>query len=721
MRAARSIPTRSPLAALSALGLLLTACPEGLPKLACDGPPKSTAEVDGLLSPGTLSNASLSPTRRPVHRRHVALVDKSPTDPCPTSAGWAAAPLFRAGEVQGLLGKNKTLPKALERFCLYTWAGSGSPSSPPTFTPADHVVRVDADREIVVPQSASPRLADDPGLQSALREAFLGALGALPDATMDPALHASVEGTARIAVIDTADFADGGSMTAGASPHLRHGLAVAEIARDVRCPKGQAECREKLFHAQAFPYDASSPLPQAGGGPLGSLGSLAHAIGEALVRWQSGDMRTSPLVLNLSLGWDPRFGADLTAPGQENLHVDLLTSPTASVPATIQAVHAILSYASCMDVLTIAASGNRSGDPCQEQGGLAPAIWERYPAIDPAICSALFDPLPTPRAGDPSVAVSSPSLLYAASGVDDHGAPIALTRAGSLARRLLPADHALAGDGPTQTGSWTGTSVAAASLSAISALLWTKHRVLQSHQVMAIIEQSGTTTAHPVAIGRSPSGTAKQISAHAAFDRVCAIQGNACTNPYRPAGISATVAQRLDTPILAALAAAPDVPAQPITLTCAQTQVTCAGQTQAQTRCEPTSASQGAASPSVLGDPWVRPQPDIPICSECPIRGGKLLLSLNPEHTGGSVTIQNPILDLTLVNGSLVRGSLSSVTVGATEVEVDLSRYRVSVGGQITTLADLTMPGQASSASLTFTVTDAAGAPAQLISGVSLP
>ena len=700
---------------LTALGLLLTACPETLPQIACD-------------VPTTKGPTTGSPTTRPVHHRHVALVDKGADDACPASTGWNASPLYRAGEVQKLLGKDndkdKTLPKALERFCLYTWSGGGSPSSAPIFTPADNVVRVDADLELVVPQLSGARLADDPGLQSALREAFLGALGALPDATMDPSLHASVEGPARIAVIDTADFADAGATTSGAAPHLRHGLAVAEIAREVRCPKGQVECREKLFHAQAFPYSAASPLPQAGGGPLGSLGSLAQAIGEALVRWQSGDMRTSPLVLNLSLGWDPRFGADLTAPGQETKHVNLLTSPSASVPATVQAVHAILAYASCLDVLTIAASGNRSGDPCQEHGGLAPAIWERYPAIDPAVCSTLFGTLPAPQAGDPNVLAQSPSLLYAAGGVDERGAPIALTRAESLPRRLLPADHALVGDGPTLTGSWTGTSVAAASLSAISALLWTKHRVLQSHQVMAIIEQSGAATSHPVAIGRSPSGTAKQISAHAAFDRVCAIQGGACQNPFRPAGISAAIAQRLDAPILAALAAAPDMPPQPVQLTCTKEQITCGAANLTQTRCEPAGATQGAAVPgtaSTLGDPWVRPQPDIPICPECPVRGGKLLLSLNPDHTGGAVTIQDPILDLTLATGALVRGTLSDVTIGSAEVEVDLSRYRVSVGGQITTLAGLTAPGQSISASLTFTVTDAAGSPAQLVSTVSLP
>lgn len=637
------------------------------------------------------------PAKEPVWRRYVAVV-KDAADACPPGgAGWTAAPLFRRGDAAALLLEaGKKFPAPLERFCVYTWGGKGSPTTPPQFTGADatKVVRLDADREVVVPQAY---LGGDATVRSALGDRFLQASGAMRSGVTSEA-HAGSKGPARVAVVDSVGFADAALVYGAAAARQRHGLAMAEVIAALRCPNNEAGCRGQQFFAQAFPYDASSPLPLPSGGPLGSLGSLAHAIGEALVRWRQLTPDTS-LVLNLSLGWDARHGEALTAAGLEASHTDLVQTPRADVPATVQAVHAALVYATCLQALPIAAAGNNAGSGCEQSGLMAPASWERYPAPDEARCAALFGPvLAAWRGGVPGVSAPAPRLVYAAGGVDAAGQAIPIARRGGTPPRVLVAMQAVAGAGTGQTDAFTGTSIAAASLSAIAAALWSHSPGMTPHQVVAVIDESGTPSSLLVD-GSPQKRQARRITAHAAFERLCTTRyaGGACPNPY----VAPTMPAAMSWPAgLTAGAAAGATP-----LMCSTRADACAGGTVTRSVC--------GASPSVTlaaaAEPWVRPQPDIPICPVCPVRGGKLTLSLSPDFAGRLASLVDPVLEFRLRDGSYVGARLEQLAISAAGTEVDLSRYTVDLGGGVVTLAALLASEGVSSGVLGFSYTDAAG------------
>jgi len=660
----------------------------------------------------------LGPVRpaRTVWRRHVALVDKLPAAPCPAASDplWKVEPLFRSGDTAALLGPKGVLPAPLERFCVYTWADPKAPLAGPTFPPLAKVVRVDPDREVVVPQTTY--LGADPGLRASLHDAFLRAAGARAAGAVGPSMHSGVEGPARVAVVDTLGFAEAALTYTGAATHQRHGLAMAEVVGAVRCPNDESGCRDQLFHAQAFPYAAASPFPAGGGGPLGSLGSLAHAIGEATVRWQKSTMRTSPLVLNLSLGWDPRYGSELTAAGQETAHTDLLVTPSATVEATVQAVHTAMVYATCLEALPIAAAGNNPGAACEQQGLMAPAAWERYPAPDRARCLALFGDLPAWRAGDPSVPVTTKALVYGAGGVDADGRAIPIARAGGTPPRVLPAFQAVVGAGPRQTDPLTGTSIAAAALSALAAQVWSHHRALGPHQVIALLDASGQATVAGVDLGQQKS-RAQRIWAHGAFAHLCTLRyaGATCPNPYEPPTAPAPTRDlTLTTHSLAA----------PQALACTTETVRCGLGDVTRTRCDAPATAVAAAATAVASppsaEPWVRPQPDTPLCPACPIRRGKLQLSLNPDHTSGNVILVDPVLEFRRPNGRYLNTRLVQVTVDRDGTDVDLARYTVDIGAGPVTLASVLASESITSGTLAFRVTDAAGASVSLVSAVGV-
>lgn len=663
-----------------------------------------------LAAIGPVMSGSAAPSKpAPVWRRYVALVDKPAADPCPpASAGWTGERLFRRGEVAALLGDKGVLPLPLERFCVYTWGGKSPPATPPQFAGpgAAQVVRVDADREVVVPQAGY--LGGDPAARAALSDAFLRAAGAVPAGAQGPSVHAGVEGPAKVAVVDTVGFREvTGLDYLGAAARQRHGLAMAEVIAALRCPNGEAGCRGQTFHAQAFPYGPGSPLPLPGGGPLGSMASLAHAIGEATVRWRQGEMRGSPLIVNLSVGWDARHGEALTVVGQEATHTDLLATPSAAVPATVQAVHAAMVYATCLDVLAIAAAGNNPGAACEQTGLMAPASWERYPAPDRARCEALFGPLPAWRAGDPAVAVTARSLVYAAGGIDAAARPIPIARPGGTPARVLAAMQAVAGAGARQTDAWTGTSIAAASLSALAAQVWSHHRGLTPHQVIALLDASGTATGLAVD-GVPDKRRARRIQAHGAFSRLCAVRyaGQVCPNPYAAPTMPAASAP--------AATIAPSTLAAVQSLACTTSAAQCGARSTSVTRC----GAAGGAAPPAAAEPWVRPQPDTPLCPDCPIRGGRLTLSLHPDFTGASVVLNDPVLEFMRSDGTYIGARLAQVTVGAAGAEVDLSRYLVDLGRGAVTLASVLTSEGIRSGVLGFSVTDAAGGSSWLSSAV---
>lgn len=597
--------------------------------------------------------------------RHIAIFDKTADEACPTATdtSWSGERLFRSGDALDLM-KEATLPTPLERFCRYTWLGEAPPAAGPTFDPAwnEKLYKLDPDRDVLLPQT--PYLGGDEGTRNGLAEAFRRYSGTFGSGEAAQ-VYAQTEAAARVAVIDSAGFADAELEYASAQTWHRHGLAMAEFVHTVRCPNDEVGCREPQFHAQAFPYVRTSLQVQGGGGPLGSIGSLAHALGEAVIRWRAVDPH-APLILNMSVAWDPTYGAGLTAPNQEAQHTDLLVTPSMSVPATVQAVHAVLVYAGCLDALAIAASGNNTGAPCEQPGAMAPAMWERYPMPNADLCQKLFDqPLPERRKGDEKVESAASSLVYAAGGVTADGLPIPIARPESTPPRVVLAFQAVVGAGQRQTDAWTGTSVAAATLSGLAAAIWTHHPALTPSQVIGLITRSGEQTDLPVA---SPAGgEARLITGHAAFERLCATRsdGAACTNPYVPAVLFEGTSPGVGT--------SNNLNAG---LQCTATATSCGDATVMIHECnEAGTPPADVPAPS----PWLRPQPDIPYCPYCPVRGGKLTLSLNPDHGTHTTVLDNPTLEFRLTDGSYVRAGLGQITV---DEEVDLATYGITIAGE---------------------------------------
>jgi len=675
------------------------------------GPSKAGAGVPSRAGAGApeLNARAGRPTAA---RRYIAVVNKSAEAPCPPSqhAGWTATPLFRSQATAQLLAK-ELLPRALERFCQYSWGAAKLPSAPPGFDPAAAVVRLDADLDVVMPQTTTAGyLGGDAALRAALAGSFRGAAGLLPSGVPDALAHSEVTGPAYVAVIDTVGFADGRATTADSDPGLHHGLAMGEIVGDARCPGGELGCRNRRLFVQAFSHAADGAQALPGGGPLGSIGSLAQAIGEAVVRWQrSPKLNGSPLILNMSVAWDPRFGHELTPPGAEAEHWQRLITPGDQVSAPVQAVHAALVYAACLDALSFAAAGNNAGAPCEEQGAMAPALWERYPAPDAAACQQIFGAAMPRRAGERAVPAAAPRLVYAVGGVLESGSPIPIARPGSTPPRVAVAFQAIAGAGAQQTDAWTGTSVATAVLSGIAAQIWSHQRGLSPAQVIAVLDSSGVDG--PRAEMLQGSKFARVITGYAAFARLCALRGGTCANPYAPP---------TSTPMATTLAAAPAMLATAtnsaaVPLACTVRATQCGASTADVIEC-------GATGPTAMTapstpEPWLRPQPSIPLCPVCPVRGGRLTLSLNPNYGGTTQNIQDPTLTFRRNDGSYLSARLGAITVSAAGTEVDLAGYTVVVNGAAQPLSKALL-GQTEAGTLAFSVVEVTGARSRLVSAV---
>lgn len=547
----------------------------------------------------------------PAARRYVALMKAGL--PCATIQGWSSAPLFLLtsdarqawGAKEGQAPKLDALgmPAPLRRFCVHAWSGAGAPAAAPVVPGA---VRVDPDPDVVVPQAAGGKR------DTAASRTTLQALGALSGPALATSPYDRSEGLPYVAIVDTADSRPPGLPAlpsyATAAPRHQHGLTMALLVEGIRCPRREAQCVSRQFLAQAFPYDAASVEPLPSGGQRGSLGSLASAIGEAVARWRAQpDAKSSPLVINLSLGWDLRHGGELPLAHEALLE---LAAPDPSVPATVQAVHHALAWAACEGALSLAAAGNARGSLCEEQGTMAPAAWEQLPAPSLDACAALGVAVPAGR--------TPAKLVYGAGGLDASDRPIANSRLGSMPTRGLHAMRAVAAaDGGTYTQPWTGTSVAAAALSAIAAQAWSHRPAQSASTLIALVDGSGA--AQPLDErwqGRAASTHAsiRRIDAHTVLDAIDPAQ-----NPYtvRPTGAAllspgaGTVSTQLYAP----------ASAQQVTLAPTTHDAGACGSVQLETFAVPElagSTAQGSASPPVLTDE-TRPQPHVPICPNCPV------------------------------------------------------------------------------------------------------
>ncbi|MEX1369195.1 MAG: hypothetical protein AB1Z98_39065, partial [Nannocystaceae bacterium] len=517
-------------------------------------------------------------------------------------------------------------------------------------------------------------------------------------ATLVPTLPYSTraEGLAYVALVDTADSTTPAPPglprlpAYNSEPRHQHGLMMGAVVEAARCPYQTPQCVSRQFYAQAFPYDDSSVEPLPSGGQRGSLGSLASAIGEVVARHAAlPDSKSSPLVINLSVGWDLDHGGVLPAK-----HQDLLATPDASVPATVQAVHHALAWAACRGALSVAASGNARGSTCKQRGIMAPAAWEALPVLEASACDYFAPGL--------SGGSATARLVHGVGGLDGDDRPIANTRLRSLPSRAVYAHQAtehvdrFSPKPPPvlpHSQPWTGTSIAAAGLSAIAAQVWSFDPALDATSVMATIDQAGV----PVAVDRRwqaksvrPRSSIRRIDAHAVMDLV-----DAARNPYvvRTASkdpVSVTI-------ISQTIAAGTTTTIDPIALVPDPSATGCSDLTVQGMR---TSTAVEQPRASHLSD-VSRPQPNVPICPTCPIvkkpppnNTGGSSPPVGPEYTlylelagefgtsGTGLVVDQPVLELydPGTNTSL-QVALGPLVLSTSPQELELSTYALSPSG----------------------------------------
>lgn len=337
-------------------------------------------------------------------------------------------------------GAANPVPGELGTYCLYTWNDASTPNA--AYLPYHGILApdewLDPDCRAVV-ATANADLAAA-ALAPNLQSAFLRQIEE-PDEPLPPGHH-----PVEVGVVDSWP-------QQAVLGRLDHGKGMASIIRRLACgDNGGAPCDVTPVPRLALDRiysDASEPVI---GGWYGYVGTLATAIFGAFEGRGQGK-----LVLNLSVGWDDRYG-------------------TSTAPA--RAVRAALEHAACGGALIIAAAGNAGNGTAPGSGPLYPAAWEM---ADNATC-------PGPNA----------RFIHAVSGVTGSDATLPNARPGARARLAAPAlavpgiDDSIA---PREvTGPFTGSSVAAAVASGVAAAVWTRDPGLTAHQVMERLRDTAVPT-----------------------------------------------------------------------------------------------------------------------------------------------------------------------------------------------------------------------------------
>ncbi len=247
-----------------------------------------------------------------------------------------------------------------------------------------------------------------------------------------------------------------------------HGRAMGLIIHHLTCPDPSQMCLGGVESTLAtrFIMTDQGPIPdEVQGGRFGTLEDLATGIVNAVHKAQSRGQRR--IIINLSLGWEPHLGGYYTEQGWTAL------------PAPIQAVRRAIGYATCQGAVVIAAAGNRSDTT---SGAIFPAAWEAKPLPDVAECQSYGLPTGPP----PSQSAYRP-LVYAAAGLDRRDQTLANARLGGLPALMAPASHVMVTDNHSHTGVYTGSSVAAAVLSAAASLAWSYQPHLSGPDMMQLV------------------------------------------------------------------------------------------------------------------------------------------------------------------------------------------------------------------------------------------
>ncbi len=365
---------------------------------------------------------------------------------CPPVGNWQASPLW------------VELP--LPRFCTYVWPNTATAG--PTATDFDQLLSDrglhGAVRRCNVVSAAGQTLAETN------REVMFRELRFQVGDTDLPFLNQTPG--VRLAILDT--FPTGKfSPAPTANCSFGHGHAIARIAQELTCDGTAGNfglCAAEITTRLALP----KKVPDSDDcGRYGTPIDLATAILAEVQLWnpEAKPDLTPHLILNLSVGWDPKLLHEtLGAEGRDHMNAEEL------------AVYYALGYAARLGALAIAAAGNGHGGPQPGTGALLPAGWYASPPYTQR--------LPFPASPDP--------LIWPIGAVDRHGYRLGNSRPEAEPPLVAYGDHAVV---PFGTDHWTapltGSSVAAAVASSFAAMVWHLQPNLQANEVMALLERSG--------------------------------------------------------------------------------------------------------------------------------------------------------------------------------------------------------------------------------------
>ena len=366
---------------------------------------------------------------------------------CPNAHGelaWKIDPLF---EYQN---RDRPTSKKARLYCLATWDdGNSDPSEDALAWLRDS--NVDAfDRDCVAVTPEGDPIGDETA--NVLGKLTYISTGRLSADDLKLTETEELRSGVRIDCVDSMPNA------AVKHPRLAHGETMARIAEAYACPGTDPSCKVEVVRSLGLPRYANG-VDLDRGGVIASFSDIAQAIDAAVDSWRDSSP-ASPLIINLSIGWD--------------------SLAFAHNPVAQESVHVAIERARCAGALIIAAAGNES-NLCTD-GPLAPATWEQHSAPSKSRCKRLGFPDSPERVG------YSP-LVYAAGGLEADGTVLHNARSGGQPRLNATASHVAivnaAGDRVAPTT--TGTSVAAAIVSGAAGLLWSYFPTSTPEQIMAMI------------------------------------------------------------------------------------------------------------------------------------------------------------------------------------------------------------------------------------------
>lgn len=564
---------------------------------------------------------------RPIVQTGIAVLRPGETT-CPQGQhGWVLSP---------------PLAEPFARFCEYTYtrANAGLPAG--AFGDLENPVLeapADADVGRVYGQTATEESFDVAAsqLRSEMSAAMSGTLGGLfrahadippAPALLNPALRS------RLAIVDT--------MPHGApAPRSVHAPSLGAIARAIVCGPSGA-CAVDIQHYLAMPRVEAGQLDLTNGGHYGTLWELAKAISAAVAANTSG----APLVINLSLGWEPDPQINLPTD-----HLALILGSGQNIPAPERAVHAALVHARCSNALVFAAAGNKHVSFHGATGQMLPARWSSLRSPSDAECSSMF--------GDRAAHSANPSrgrpLLYAVGGVDRFDHFLENARPDSTPELTAPSSYAWAPGGlDILTGTSVATIVAAASASMVAAI----RPDLGPDRTFDLVKNAGT----PLSLCEGITCTStRRIS-------VCRAEAAACAGLQTCAALScaAVGAPPPQWPFSMFVDAAADLLARSTFLMIdyapAQSTNSC-GNVAVPTGAPLPDGSCPYASTIAVQNLDLSPQPVDPMCPVCwttQLSSGVVVLAINLSNSIPGDRIYEPYLNIKNSAGAIVRYQLPS-------------------------------------------------------------